>query len=107
MFYTYVQNNSFGTWDDTVGKIVIIEADTAGEADAIAITKGIYFDGCQEGKDCDCCGDRWAKAWEDGSSTPKTYGDEVTEGIVKDYWHKGIVGWLYYKDGYTRPLHSI
>ena len=40
-----------------------IWAHSAKQADAIAEQNGVYFDGCQEGLDCPCCGDRWSSAW--------------------------------------------
>ena len=76
MYYDYRQNNSGGNFDidDRVAVNVIIEADSAEEADAIAETKGLYFDGCDNGSDCHCCGDRWYRAWSgDGKTTPEIY----------------------------------
>lgn len=65
-FYLYDQNNSGGSFvrDDTVTIEVLVEAPSAERADAIAETIGIYFDGCDNGRDCDCCGDRWSRAGE-------------------------------------------
>ena len=42
-----------------VSEHVLIEADSSDEANVIAETKGIYFDGVNSGEDCPCCGDRW------------------------------------------------
>lgn len=60
-FYEYFQNNSGGGFDvdDKVCQIVVIEANSAAEANTITIDLGIYFDGCTEGLDCNCCGGRW------------------------------------------------
>jgi hypothetical protein len=56
-FYCFRQNNSGGQF---IGDVVInIEADSAEEANEIALDNGIYFDGVEEDKDCECCGDRW------------------------------------------------
>lgn len=77
MFFTFDQNNSGGVFDvdDNVDKHVIIEARTAKLANAIAETIGIYFDGCDYGIDCNCCGDRWSPVWGDkGDDTPLIYG---------------------------------
>jgi hypothetical protein len=65
MFYKYNQNNSGGHFiiNDEVTKHVIIEADSAEEANQRAEKIGIYFNGVSCGQDCDCCGDRWSSAW--------------------------------------------
>lgn len=67
MWYHYCQNNSYGRWNLDTGKVVWIEADTPEEADSIAETVGIYFDGCKADIDCPCCGDRWTRqtVWTD------------------------------------------
>ena len=56
--FTYHQNNSGGFF---VGpKSVTIEAESAEDADRIAEEEGlVYFDGVENGQDCECCGDRW------------------------------------------------
>ena len=71
MFYTFSQNNSGGSFDidHMLAHFVIIEADTAEEANTIAESVGIYFNGCDEGMDCDCCGDRWYSQWDDKDGT--------------------------------------
>jgi hypothetical protein len=77
MFFTYRQNNSGGRF---IGEInIIIEADSAKEADEIAQENGVYFDGVDDGHDCECCGDRWYRAWEDGTENPEIYGEAVGE----------------------------
>ena len=66
-FFKYSQNNSGGNFhvDDKICHNVIIEAESASEADDIAESLGCYFDGCSTGRDCSCCGDRWSKQWND------------------------------------------
>ncbi len=60
-FFLYSQNNSGGFFDqlDNGSHDLIVEANTANEANDIATEYGIYFNGCDSGADCDCCGDRW------------------------------------------------
>lgn len=61
-FYTFRQNNSGGSFHFVENKLthfVIIEAQSARVARAIAEDLGIYFNGCNDGRDCRCCGDRW------------------------------------------------
>lgn len=81
-FFTYRQNNSGGSFevDDKVDVYVIIEAESAVQANSIADDIGIYFDGCEKGLDCECCGDRWAEVDEsDGREVPMIYSYPVSE----------------------------
>lgn len=60
-WYKYRQNNSGGWFqiDNDVSIHVLIQAASTGEADIKAQDIGIYFNGCESGNDCDCCGNRW------------------------------------------------
>ena len=71
-FYTYIQNNSGGCFSDPA-HYVIVEAGSAAEADERAESVGVYFDGVAKDRDCDCCGDRWDRAY-DGKERPEIYG---------------------------------
>lgn len=61
MFYEFDQNNSGGKYhsDDKLCHRLIIEADSLEEAEEKAFDMGVYYDGCNDGRDCPCCGDRW------------------------------------------------
>ena len=61
MFYQFDQNNSGGSFviDDKLCHRLFIEADNYIEAEEKAFDMGVYFDGCEKGLDCSCCGDRW------------------------------------------------
>ena len=76
LYYTYRQNNSGGHFitDDKVCGFVVIQAHDEKDADRRAQNIGIYFDGVAGGWDCDCCGDRWSNAWQDGTEQPELYG---------------------------------
>lgn len=76
-WYTFRQNNSFGTFRGPV--TVIVEAHSHHEANGRAEDEaGVYFDGCADGLDCDCCGDRWCRVSEhDGYAVPSIYGEPV------------------------------
>lgn len=76
-FYTYYQNNSGGTWDKSMPHYLIVEATSQRDADERAEAAGAYFDGCETGQDCDCCGDRWHQTYEAGDPEPSVYGDSV------------------------------
>ena len=66
---------------------VIIEASSHYEANGIAENIGIYFDGCENGNDCDCCGDRWyAVDDNDAQDTPSIDIDEIYSNYgMNDY----------------------
>ena len=105
MFYTYNQNNSGGSFDFNESRgithFVIVEADSAADADRRAEDIGLYFDGCDSGIDCDCCGDRWYTQWKDeGTDTPEIYGKPFTEGFGDFTWmDKGKEVCVHYADG--------
>lgn len=88
--FIYNQTNTGGTYDEPVwtgpegiGGVftqypeyhhkldapvdVWVIAEDHAEADALVKKfAGVYFDGCYDGQDCECCGDRWHRA--DGMS---------------------------------------
>ena len=86
-FFTYRQNNSGGDFvvDDNVNVYTIIEANDSTEADMIAESVGIYFNGCEDGLDCDCCGDRWGRAWDEGDAVPSHYGEPLPQNDAGAY----------------------
>ena len=61
-FYTFRQNNSGGMFGLPAIN-VLVEADSANEANDIAELHGVYFDDDYE-VDCECCGQRWYRATE-------------------------------------------
>ncbi len=95
MFYQYDQNNSDGYFEtnEKISYVVIIEADDSYSADSIAEGLGIYFDGVEEGIDCECCGDRWSRADEGISDI----------GAVMDSWTYSA-GFVHFKDGSIATL---
>lgn len=90
MYYTFRQNNSGGGFDIDekrgISITVIVEADSTDDADERAERLGIYFDGCETGQDCDCCGDRWSRAWShDEAEVPSVYGTPLIDvGTERD-----------------------
>lgn len=91
-FVTYRQNNSGGGFDIDVDRgisvNVIVEAGTVSEANERAQSLGIYFNGCDDGMDCPCCGDRWYEPYGEDSVTevPETgYGTSLFDyGTERD-----------------------
>ena len=60
-FYEFSQNNSGGSFDVS-GQLchrLFIEAENETQAIIKAEAMGVYFNGCDKGMDCPCCGDRW------------------------------------------------
>lgn len=77
-FYTFHQNNSGGVFDGP--QYVIIEADSADEANMTAMDHGVYFDGIHNHIDCPCCGDRWYEVDEyDATEKPEIFGKDPAE----------------------------
>ena len=101
LYWTYNQNNSGGVFDldEYVCHYVIIEARDKIDADRRAQSVGIYFDGVEAGWDCDCCGDRWCRAWEDGSNQPEIYGNHPREYGDRFTKKDGVFCRVYHLDG--------
>lgn len=78
-FFKFDQNNSGGSFviDDErgLGAKVWIEAIDANHANSRAESLGIYFNGCADGADCNCCGDRWSELWADEKGEPRPHID--------------------------------
>lgn len=110
MFYTFVQNNSGGAYhrDATVDEYVIIEGISIEQVTDRAQDIGVYFDGCDRGLDCECCGDRWHVPFDDSelNPVPSTYGTPVEEIATKRtrgmnviiHFANGTVGYGKHKD---------
>ena len=99
-FFTFNQNNPGGIFveDEYVAPRVIIEAESAEEANTKAEEIGIYFDGVYDDRDCDCCGDRWGRVNDsDGKPGPMVYGEPVSE--VRLLWGKKHEAIVHYKNG--------
>jgi|SRR5690242_6401892 len=89
-FYFFRQNNSGGMfyYDDAgISTYVIVEARDVNQANQIAQNKGIYFDGCYDGRDCNCCGDRWYEAYAPGMTREEMV-SEVNQIITSEWTHK-------------------
>ncbi|MCU0337600.1 MAG: hypothetical protein MUF12_07020 [Sediminibacterium sp.] len=100
-FYEYRQNNSGGSFSNSekygIAEYVVIEALNAEHANTRAEDIGLYFDGCDNGNDCSCCGDRWYRADEsDGSDVPSIYGEPLAN-MEKSYYRDCC--FVHYLDG--------
>jgi len=111
MFYTFSQNNSGGSFDFNeeagITHYVIVEADNSDQASARAQDIGLYFNGCDEGIDCHCCGDRWSEPWkDDGDAQPLYYDQPVAEAISPYPCRNGKDICVHYADG-RREWYNI
>ena len=98
-FYEFRQNNSGGSFlnseKDGICEYVIIEALNADDANNRAEDIGLYFDGCYNGSDCPCCGDRWYRVTEsDGSDVPSIYGTPLENAQKSFFRDKCFVHYL-------------
>src|SRR6478735_5337089 len=110
-FYAFNQNNSGGGFDFDaecgISHWVIVEAHSAEQANSIAESIGIYFNGCDDGSDCPCCGDRWSSQWSDdkGFDFPSYYGDKPLRDKWENSsgygikWIEGPEAFVHYLDG--------
>lgn len=118
-FYEFAQNNSGGNFitDDRVCHRLFIEAEDVNEATEKALELGVYFDGVESGVDCDCCGDRWSRPWDDDPLVfPEEMGgwrkDKVILNDIVEYaqFLADEYGWttpdarIFYKDGAIKEI---
>ena len=113
-YFHFSQNNSGGSFhiNESVAHHVIIQAYDAKDANTIAQNIGIYFNGCETGADCDCCGDRWSEQWsnEQGDEKPLIYGEDPV--TIEDMFTKPgqPVCHVYHLDGskttYRKPTQE-
>lgn len=109
-WYEFSQNNSGGifTVDEKLCHRLFIEACTYEEAKQKALDMGVYFDGCDSGMDCPCCGDRWSD-WEDKHEFPHSWDGKITFTTIEEYAQHlaNEFGWtkpdarLFFKNGKT------
>ena len=91
MFYTFDQNNSGGSFvrNNRLAEYVIIEADSAKEANSRAEDIGIYFGGED---DCPCCGDRWYEANDcNADNEPSIHGVPVGKVTASFYRSVAVI----------------
>lgn len=104
MFWEFNQNNSGGSFvfDEKRGltHYVIIEAKSRDEAISRAEDIGIYFNGCDDGRDCSCCGDRWYPPYQDaGDPEPTVYGKSFKTAKLSRWMKKGKEICVHYLNG--------
>jgi hypothetical protein len=106
-FFEYNQNNSGGGFDVDhaagLSHIVIIEADSADEANRKAEDIGLYFNGWG---DCSTCGNRWYEASDyDADDVPSHYGTPIQDiewgpfPLASKWIRDGAEAYVHFKDG--------
>jgi hypothetical protein len=112
MFYTFQQNNSGGRFERTeeLDVYVVIEAESAEDANFRAEGLGIYFDGVDKDIDCPCCGDRWYPEDGEGDVVPSLYGTPIDEEEFKSNpynraFRAGII--IHYLDGTKKEIRLV
>lgn len=112
MFYQFRQNNSGGSFDFDADRgisvNVVIEADSAADANLRAELIGIYFDDDYD-IDCECCGTRWSEIWRDeaGDEQPSVYGEVITRDWKPSFikcMGENPEGYVHYKNGMIKPF---
>lgn len=102
-WYKFRQNNSGGSFqykpERGISVEVIIEANDYREVLDRAELIGLYFNGCDSGMDCNCCGDRWYESDDIVDEVP-----EPDEPLIKDESKRySFTKWI--KDGYETFVH--
>lgn len=99
MFFWYDQNNSGGVFIKPAQN-VIIEADTVDEANIRSEDLGVYFNGVITGDDCECCGDRWYRPWnDDGHSLLEMIKRIESERDISTDFKQAPFILIYFKNG--------
>lgn len=106
-FFYFDQNNTGGYFDESMGYAVIIEAESAKKANAKLEALGGYFNGCADGVDCPCCGDRWYRVEDrDGKDYPSYYSKvHNPEGAILLKW--GMPIYIHYLRGDFTEFRSL
>ncbi len=105
-FYEIGQNNSGGSFvvNDKLCHKLIIEAANEQEALGKAEELGCYWNGCADGSDYPCCGDRWSR-YTTRIDTKKKIEDYV-QHIANEYgWTKPDAR-IFYKAGKVKEIFS-
>ncbi|WP_144625075.1 DUF7296 family protein [Bacillus altitudinis] len=105
-FYEYTQNNSGGHFEvnDKLCHRVFIEADNLDEADSIAESLGVYFNGVSDGIDCGCCGDRWYSG--DEADLSESNIEEYAQFLADEYGWTSPDARIFYKDGTVTEINK-
>ncbi len=100
MFKLFTQNNSGGHFNHDprrgIGPYVIVEGTDEEDCVQRAEDIGLYWNGVDEGSDCECCGDRW-DTYGEVSDEPQVYGEPVSQARVRREGKP--LGYIHYLSG--------
>ena len=116
-WFLFRQNNSGGYFkvDDVLCHELLIEADSANDANRKFLDWGGYFDGVSSGFDCGCCGDRWSESSE-AMEFPINYIDGKSLENAEEYARYQVSEWghlfkkiyrIFYSNGKTLQIKSL
>lgn len=110
-WYQFDQNNSGGSFivDSNVCHRLFIQAEDADSANQKAEDLGCYWNGVDDDRDCECCGDRWY------SQSIESWGYDASESLTIEEYVQNLAdkwGWtspdarLFYADGRVLDIYS-
>lgn len=109
-FWDYRQNNSGGSFDvdekSGIDVTVIIEADTVDQANERAEGIGLYWDGVENNRDCDCCGDRWSRVDGPGDPVPSMYGTPISS-VKETHYRNPSKTFIHFSNGTFVRAHDF
>jgi hypothetical protein len=112
-YYLFRQNNSGGHFDinDMLAPYVFVQAKSKKQANKRAKRVGIYFDGCDEGRDCPCCGDRWSNTISTAAYTKEEMEEFISQKkedpmLTRRGWHEARVHHDKFFEGSSRLVSS-
>lgn len=117
--FVYKQNNSYGIYENTLKSYdenlniipvtcEILEGKYYNIAviDFYVVPQGVYFDGVENDIDCDCCGDRWRRLYED-SKQVDVYIFNTKEEYKKEKVNLNNVTYYFIKEDYLNEIKKI
>ena len=115
-FFCFQQNNSGGFFNvtDKLCHNLYIEAHSYNEAREKATDMGVYFNGCDIGIDCSCCGDRWDDYADEINLTELSNSCSIKFEKISDYaqYMADEFGWtipdarIFYYDGTVTEIFA-
>ena len=116
-WYEISQNNSGGSFDvdDKLCHRLFIQAPSEARALGIAEELGVYWNGCETGRDCSCCGDRWSEYMEKITFPVTDYEPDGPFKTIEEYAQHlaDKYGWtqpdarLFFADGMVKEIFKV
>lgn len=115
-WFLFDQNNSGGGFDvgEKLCHRLFIQAETYEQAEEKALDLGVYFNGCDDDRDCPCCGDRWYRGdelkfpmeWKHYSGNDFVFKNvqRYAQFLADNYGWTKPDGRLFYADGTVKEV---